>query len=83
MGLSVMATVAAAHRSSETEKLLKLRSAISGLDQISESEKFGFMNLVSRYLSGQAQQIEWSKIKTPSDDVVIPYENLSPPPDGK
>ncbi|XP_058098175.1 UTP--glucose-1-phosphate uridylyltransferase-like isoform X1 [Magnolia sinica] len=75
-----MATVTATPLSSETEKLSKLRSAVSGLNRISENEKSGFINLVSRYLSEEVQQIEWCKIKTPTDEVVIPYESLSPPP---
>eukprot|EP00262_Sarcandra_glabra_P010407 TRINITY_DN25687_c0_g1_i1.p1 TRINITY_DN25687_c0_g1~~TRINITY_DN25687_c0_g1_i1.p1 ORF type:complete len:476 (+),score=77.21 TRINITY_DN25687_c0_g1_i1:127-1554(+) len=65
----------------DTEKLSKLSSAVSGLNQISESEKSGFISLVSRYISGEAQQIEWSKIKTPTDEVVVPYESLAPNPD--
>lgn len=63
------------------EKLSKLRSAVPGLDQISEKEKSGFINLVSRYLSGEAQQIEWSKIQTPTDEVVVPYDSLEPYPE--
>lgn len=63
------------------EKLSKLRSAVAGLDQISEKEKSGFINLVSRYLSGEAQQIEWSKIQTPTDEVVVPYDSLEPYPE--
>ncbi|KAK1261281.1 UTP--glucose-1-phosphate uridylyltransferase [Acorus gramineus] len=51
--------------SSETEKLSKLRSAVPSLNQI----------------SGEAAQIEWSKIKTPTDDVVVPYNTLAPPPE--
>ncbi|CAM8973948.1 unnamed protein product [Rhodiola kirilowii] len=62
----------------DSEKLNALRSAVSGLDQISENEKSGFISLVSRYLSGEAQHIEWSKIKTPTDEVVVPYDTLSP-----
>uniref|UniRef100_A0A7N0UWV3 UTP--glucose-1-phosphate uridylyltransferase n=1 Tax=Kalanchoe fedtschenkoi TaxID=63787 RepID=A0A7N0UWV3_KALFE len=61
----------------DSEKLSALRSAVSGLDQISENEKSGFISLVSRYLSGEAQHIEWSKIKTPTDEVVVPYDTLS------
>ncbi|XP_068639274.1 UTP--glucose-1-phosphate uridylyltransferase isoform X1 [Aristolochia californica] len=61
------------------EKLANLRSAVAGLNQISEKEKTGFINLVSRYLSGEAQQIEWSKIQTPTDEVVVPYESLATP----
>ncbi|KAJ9704005.1 hypothetical protein PVL29_005336 [Vitis rotundifolia] len=63
------------------EKLSQLRSAVAGLDQISENEKSGFINLVSRYLSGEAQHIEWSKIKTPTDEVVVPYDTLAPTPE--
>nr|DAD32460.1 TPA_asm: hypothetical protein HUJ06_011311 [Nelumbo nucifera] len=65
----------------ETDKLSKLRSDVAGLNQISENEKSGFINLVARYLSGEAQQIEWSKIQTPTDEVVVPYETLAPPPE--
>ncbi|XXG39240.1 hypothetical protein AAC387_Pa01g0252 [Persea americana] len=81
-----------------TEKLLKLQSAVTGLNQIScshihfnsihnflfsssllgENEKSGFINLVSRYLSGEAQQIEWSKKQTPTDEVVVPYDSMAP-----
>ncbi|GLU10610.1 hypothetical protein SLE2022_274020 [Rubroshorea leprosula] len=64
-----------------TEKLTQLKSAASGLNQISENEKNGFINLVSRYLSGEAQHIEWSKIQTPTDEVVVPYDTLSPLPE--
>ncbi|KAG8064408.1 hypothetical protein GUJ93_ZPchr0004g39655 [Zizania palustris] len=31
--------------------------------------------------SGKAEQIEWSKIQTPTDEVVVPYDNLSPAPE--
>lgn len=63
------------------EKLSKLSPAVAGLDEISENEKSGFINLVSRYLSGEAQQIEWSKIQTPTDEVVLPYDTLAPHPE--
>ncbi|CAM8924691.1 unnamed protein product [Rhodiola kirilowii] len=64
-----------------SEKLSGLRSAVAALDQISENEKAGFISLVSRYLSGEAQHIEWSKIKTPTDEVVVPYDTLSSVPE--
>ena len=32
--------------------------------------------------SGEAQQIEWSKIQTPTDEVVLPYDSLEPYPEG-
>ncbi|KAJ0966769.1 hypothetical protein J5N97_023686 [Dioscorea zingiberensis] len=63
------------------EKLSKLRSAVAGLDQISENEKSGFISLVSRYMSGEAEEIEWSKIQIPTEEVVVSYETLSPPPE--
>ncbi|KAI8536609.1 hypothetical protein RHMOL_Rhmol10G0271100 [Rhododendron molle] len=65
----------------DSEKLSKLQSAVSGLSEISENEKSGFVNLVSRSLSGEAQHIEWSKIKTPTDEVVVPYDSLAPTPE--
>ncbi|KAL2456354.1 UTP--glucose-1-phosphate uridylyltransferase 1 [Forsythia ovata] len=61
----------------DTEKISKLQSAVSGLNQISANEKAGFLNLVTRYLSGDAQQVEWSKIQTPTDEVVVPYDTLT------
>ncbi|KAF2314749.1 hypothetical protein GH714_033433 [Hevea brasiliensis] len=64
-----------------TDKLTPLKSAVAGLNQISESEKNGFISLVSRYLSGEAQQVEWSKIQTPTDEVVVPYDSLAPIPE--
>ncbi|KAL2317306.1 hypothetical protein Fmac_031182 [Flemingia macrophylla] len=65
-----------------TEKLSALKSAVAGLNEISENEKNGFISLVSRYLSGEAQHVEWSKIQTPTDEVVVPYDTLVPTPDG-
>lgn len=62
----------------DTEKLSKLKSAVASLNQISENEKSGFVNLVGRYLSGEAQHIDWSKIQTPTDEVVVPYDQLAP-----
>ncbi|RWR92910.1 UTP--glucose-1-phosphate uridylyltransferase [Cinnamomum micranthum f. kanehirae] len=70
--------MAAVAVSSDTEKLSNLQSAVAGLSQISENEKSGFINLVSRYLCGEAEQIEWSKIKTPTDEVVVPYDSMEP-----
>ncbi|KAF4362943.1 hypothetical protein G4B88_030221 [Cannabis sativa] len=60
-----------------TEKLSNLKSAVAGLNQISDDEKNGFINLVSRYLSGEAEHVEWSKILTPTDEVVVPYDSLA------
>ncbi|MBC2899564.1 hypothetical protein CFC21_112394 [Triticum aestivum] len=63
------------------EKLAKLREAVAGLGQISDKEKSGFISLVSRYLSGNEEQIEWGKIHTPTDEVVVPYDTLAAPPE--
>ncbi|KAG8064402.1 hypothetical protein GUJ93_ZPchr0004g39591 [Zizania palustris] len=32
-------------------------------------------------VSGKAEQIEWSKIQTPTNEVVVPYHTLSPAPE--
>lgn len=32
--------------------------------------------------SGEAQHVEWSKIQTPNDEVVVPYDSLVPTPEG-
>ena len=41
---------------------------------------FVFVNFVCE--SGEAQQVEWSKIQTPTDEVVVPYDTLAPTPEG-
>uniref|UniRef100_A0A453MWK1 UTP--glucose-1-phosphate uridylyltransferase n=1 Tax=Aegilops tauschii subsp. strangulata TaxID=200361 RepID=A0A453MWK1_AEGTS len=46
-----------------------------------DKEKSGFISLVSRYLSGNEEQIEWGKIHTPTDEVVVPYDTLAAPPE--
>ncbi|KAH9675003.1 UTP--glucose-1-phosphate uridylyltransferase 1 [Citrus sinensis] len=65
----------------DAEKLTQLKSAVAGLNQISENEKNGFINLVARYLSGEAQHVEWSKIQTPTDKIVVPCDSLAPVPE--
>ena len=34
------------------------------------------------FCSGEVEQIEWSKIKTPTDEVVVPYERMEPVSEG-
>uniref|UniRef100_A0A0E0CDX3 UTP--glucose-1-phosphate uridylyltransferase n=1 Tax=Oryza meridionalis TaxID=40149 RepID=A0A0E0CDX3_9ORYZ len=63
------------------EKLSKLREAVAGLSQISDNEKSGFISLVTRYLSGEEEHVEWAKIHTPTDEVVVPYDTLEAPPE--
>ncbi|GAB2287471.1 hypothetical protein Dimus_021847 [Dionaea muscipula] len=76
-----MAAAAATLSPDHADKISKLQSSVSALDQISENEKSGFISLVARYLSGEAQHVEWSKIQTPTDEVVVPYETVAPPPE--
>ncbi|XP_034207522.1 UTP--glucose-1-phosphate uridylyltransferase isoform X2 [Prunus dulcis] len=65
-----------------TANVDKLKSEVAALSQISDNEKNGFINLVSRYVSGgEAEHVEWSKIQTPTDEVVVPYDGLAPTPD--
>ncbi|KAI6691403.1 hypothetical protein NL676_028231 [Syzygium grande] len=45
---------------------------------LSESEKKGFIDIASRYLSGKALPVEWSKIQAPTDEFVVPYDSLAP-----
>ncbi|KAL9261761.1 UTP--glucose-1-phosphate uridylyltransferase-like protein [Drosera capensis] len=71
----------AAAVAADSDKISRLQSSVSALDQISDSEKSGFVNLVARYLSGEAQHVEWSKINTPTDEIVVPYETVAPPPE--
>ncbi|CAN6975031.1 unnamed protein product [Brassica oleracea var. botrytis] len=59
------------------EKLPQLKSATDGLKEMSDNERSGFISLVSRYLSGEAQHIEWSKIQTPTDEIVVPYDKMA------
>ncbi|KAE8021910.1 hypothetical protein FH972_007757 [Carpinus fangiana] len=72
---------AAILNAANAEKLNRLKSGVDGLNQISENEKSGCINLVARYLSGEAQHVEWSKIQTPTDEVVVPYDTLVPTSD--
>lgn len=32
--------------------------------------------------SGEAQHVEWSKIQTPTDEIVVPYDSMPPVPTG-
>ncbi|KAB5560807.1 hypothetical protein DKX38_005764 [Salix brachista] len=52
----------------DTEKISQLKSSVANLNQISESEKTGF-------------QVEWSKIQTPTDEIVVPYDTLESTPE--
>ncbi|GFS35279.1 UDP-glucose pyrophosphorylase 2 [Actinidia rufa] len=56
---------AATLSAADSEKLSKLQSSVAGLSQI----------------SGEAQHVDWSKIQTPTDKVVVPYDSLVPTPE--
>lgn len=71
------AAAAVASPAVEVDQISKLRSQVAKLSQISDNEKEGFIRLVSRYLSGEEEKIEWEKIKTPTDEVVVPYADLA------
>ncbi|KAI6691410.1 hypothetical protein NL676_028238 [Syzygium grande] len=43
-----------------------------------ESEKKGFIDIASRYLSRKALPVEWSKIQAPT---AVPYDSLAPAPE--
>ncbi|EFJ24299.1 hypothetical protein SELMODRAFT_174313 [Selaginella moellendorffii] len=58
----------------------KIWMELGTLDQISESEKKGFVSLVQRYLSDKGEQIKWEKIQPPTNKDVVPYEDLEPAP---
>ncbi|TJX49763.1 hypothetical protein E8P77_27365, partial [Soehngenia saccharolytica] len=73
------AAAAVASPAVEVDQISKLRSQVAKLSQISDNEKEGFIRLVSRYLSGEEEKIEWEKIKTPTDEVVVPYADLATP----
>ncbi|KAI6691401.1 hypothetical protein NL676_028229 [Syzygium grande] len=51
------------------------------VDCTGESEKKGFIDIASRYLSGKALPVEWSKIQAPTDEFVVPYDSLAPAPE--
>ncbi|KAI6691404.1 hypothetical protein NL676_028232 [Syzygium grande] len=52
------------------------------VDCTGESEKKGFIDIASRYLSGKALPVEWSKIQAPTDEFVVPYDSLAPVHEG-
>lgn len=71
------AAPAVASPATETDRISKLQAEVTKLNQISDNEKEGFVRLVSRYLSGEEEKIEWEKIKTPTDEIVVPYDTLA------
>ncbi|KAM0917900.1 hypothetical protein ACQ4PT_009307 [Festuca glaucescens] len=63
------------------KKIEKLREAVAKLDQMSANEKAGFVSFVSRYLSGDTEQIDWRKIEAPANEAVVHYDTLAPAPE--
>lgn len=45
-------------------------------------DSFSIFVFVSCKFSGEAQHVEWSKIQTPTDKIVVPYDTLSAVPEG-
>jgi len=43
-----------------------------------QNEMNGFMNLFKRYMQTKNKVIDWNKIESPGDDLIIPMKNLSP-----
>jgi UTP--glucose-1-phosphate uridylyltransferase len=72
-----MAAAVASSPATEVDQLTRIRLELATLDQISDNEKQGFLKLIGRYLSGTSETIQWEKIKPPTDEVVVPYDNLA------
>ncbi|PIA60555.1 hypothetical protein AQUCO_00300207v1 [Aquilegia coerulea] len=60
------------------EKIAKLNSTLLTITDMSEMEKSAFVNLVTRYMSEGAQDLDWSKIKSPNDEIIVLYDSLTP-----
>ncbi|KAJ7543436.1 hypothetical protein O6H91_09G038300 [Diphasiastrum complanatum] len=73
-----MAAVIGTPPATQTDIITRLRLELATLDQISDNEKAGFLKLVERHLSGKIEEIDWEKIKAPTDEVVVPYGDLAP-----
>ncbi|CAI7731160.1 unnamed protein product [Closterium sp. NIES-53] len=54
----------------------RLRLETATLDEISAQERSGFLSLFERYLQEKANVIQWDKIKSPTDQEVVPYDDL-------
>lgn len=73
-----MAATAVSTADPALDTLSSIYLQLANLNQISDNEKSGFLKLVSRYLSGSAEQIKWDKIQAPTNEVVVPYNDLAP-----
>lgn len=43
-----------------------------------QNEMNGFMKLFKRYMQTKNKVIDWNKIESPGDDLIIPMKNLTP-----
>eukprot|EP00897_Mesotaenium_endlicherianum_P007184 jgi/Mesen1/6494/ME000332S05503 len=59
-----------------TDIMTRMRLEVATLDEMSASEKNGFLQLYERYLSDKSDSIVWEKIQPPTDEVVVPYADL-------
>ncbi|VAI35741.1 unnamed protein product [Triticum turgidum subsp. durum] len=62
-------------------KIDNLRDAVAKLGDAARTRSPGSSASSRATSSGEAEQIEWSKIQTPTDEVVVPYDTLAPPPE--
>lgn len=46
------------------------------------SDRKRLISSCRRTWSGDEEHIEWAKIHTPTDEVVVPYDTLESPPEG-
>ncbi|KAG8373526.1 hypothetical protein BUALT_Bualt11G0033400 [Buddleja alternifolia] len=61
----------------EQEEQVKMRNLDSSISYLAISVHAWTLRRI-----GEAQHIEWSKIQTPTDEVVVPYDTLVPVPEG-
>eukprot|EP00270_Netrium_digitus_P008485 TRINITY_DN253_c0_g1_i1.p1 TRINITY_DN253_c0_g1~~TRINITY_DN253_c0_g1_i1.p1 ORF type:complete len:469 (+),score=156.18 TRINITY_DN253_c0_g1_i1:59-1465(+) len=77
-----MSAITAAPPATTDEILNKLKLEVATLGEMSEREKAGFLFLYDRYLREKGDVIQWGKIQPPSDEEVVPYDNLPEVPTG-
>lgn len=61
--------------------MTRLRLEVATLDEMSDREKAGFLQLFERYYTEKGTVIQWEKIQPPTEDVVIPYDKLPAVPE--
>ncbi|CAI5471687.1 unnamed protein product [Closterium sp. Yama58-4] len=74
--LAYVAAMATTTEPSVQQTIDRLRLETATLDEISAQERSGFLSLFERYLQEKANVIQWDKIKSPTDQEVVPYDDL-------